>query len=67
MSAVLDTHQCDPQNWLGHTLYSQPAYCTTLIEQCVLTMKGTVIGYNVNNYNLTGVRKVKLCIGHNRR
>ena len=44
MSAVLDTHQCDPQHWLGHTLYSHPAYCITLIEQCVITMKGTVIG-----------------------
>ena len=44
VSAVPGTHRCDPQHWLGQMLYSQPAYCTTLIEQCVITMKGTVIG-----------------------
>ena len=39
LTAVLDTQQCDPQHWLGHMLYSHPAYCMTLI-----IMKGTVIG-----------------------
>ena len=49
-TAVLDTHQCDPQHWLGHTLCSHPAYCTTLIQHCVITMKGTVTGqYNWNH------------------
>ena len=31
--AVLDTHHCDPQNWLCHTLCSHPACCMTWIEQ----------------------------------
>ena len=44
LTAVLDTQQCDPEHWLGHMLSSHPAYCMTLIEQCVITMKGTVIG-----------------------
>ena len=49
-TAALDTHQCGPQHWLGHMLCSQPACCTTLIEHCVITMKGTVTGqYNWNH------------------
>ena len=43
-TAALDTHQCDPQHWLGHMLCTQPACCTTVIEHCVITMKGTVTG-----------------------
>ena len=43
VSVVLDTHWCDLQHWPSQMLCSQPAYCTTLIEQCVITMKGTVI------------------------
>ena len=44
LTAALDTQKCDSQHWLGHMLSSHPAYCMTLIEQCVITMKGTVIG-----------------------
>ena len=58
-TAVLDTHQCGPQNWLGHMLCSQPACCTTLIEHCVITMKGTVTG------QYTGIRKVYYSRGQN--
>ena len=33
LSAVLDKRECDPQNWLSHTLCSHPVYRTTVIEQ----------------------------------
>ena len=62
LTAVLDTHQCDPQHWLGHMLSSHPAYCTTVIEQCVITVRVHVIG-EFNGLYLVGVRKVKRTTG----
>lgn len=50
VSAVPGTHQCDPQNSLGHVLCSHPAYCKRWIQQCVITMS-TVIG-QLTNYIL---------------
>ena len=70
VSAVLDTQQCVPQNWLGHTLCSHPAYCTTLIEQCVITMKGYYIQWlgNLNNYILNWRQESYIySCGQNRR
>ena len=40
VSAILDTHWCVPQHWLGHRLYSRPVYSKTFTEQWVTKQAG---------------------------